>query len=128
MFLRFLDTLFVRYGNTSGRADRVEFWCFHFFNLILIGGLCVLIIFLAGTLGDSLWAYLCHGAIVTFMFFLLVPAYCTTARRFHDFGWRSQAWILFVPFLNFLLVIVGLIPGNSGMNEYGEPPTKTLSL
>ncbi len=56
MFLRFLDTLFVRYGNTSGRADRAEFWCFHFFNLILIGGLCVLTLFLAGTLGDSLWA------------------------------------------------------------------------
>lgn len=66
MFLRFLDTLFVRYGNTSGRADRVEFWCFHFFNLILIGGLCVLTLFLAGTLGDSLWAYLCSGFFCTF--------------------------------------------------------------
>ena len=124
MFLRFLDALLVKYGNTSGRSDRTEFWSFHFFNLILIGGLCVLFLFLAGTLGDSLWAYLCHGLIFTVMCFLLIPAYCTTARRFHDFGWSSKAWILFVPLLNFLLVIVGLIPGNPGINEYGNPPTK----
>ncbi len=124
MMLRFLDALLVKYGNTSGRSDRTEFWCFHFFNLLLTSGLLLLCLFVAGTLGDSLWAYLCHGVILTVLGFLIVPAYCTTARRFHDFGWSSHAWIMFVPFLNILLIIVGLIPGNPGLNDYGNPPNK----
>ena len=121
--LYYLDALLLKYGKIDGRSHRAEFWCFQIVNTIIIVLLFLMYFKIDQELGETLWAFVCHGLVTGAIVFFIIPAYCNLARRFHDFGWGSQAWIMFVPFLNALVLIVGLIPGSKEKNEFGEPPT-----
>ncbi|MEL1249569.1 DUF805 domain-containing protein [Aurantiacibacter gilvus] len=131
------------YRAIKGRSGRQEYWMF--FLLFLALHIVPLILFF-GMFGgiSSLDPQNMAGAmaglgIITMLLF--IPLYAVLAvtylamaavsiRRLHDIGITGWVYValyvvLFIPFLNFLAMIVYLVlmalPGTAGPNKYGAP-------
>jgi uncharacterized membrane protein YhaH (DUF805 family) len=106
---------FTKVGDFQGRANRAEFWWF--FLAVLLSSILIAIIV----------------SIIPALFFLhtllaiaiIVPSISLSFRRLHDTG-RSAWWLLlgFVPILNLLLIYFYILPGDTGPNAYGLPPSR----
>lgn len=110
---------------TKGRLARGEFFSLGimlFFAKIIVVALMTVVWFY-----DSEFTYLSmiSGLIALILFLLfLVGDVMITIRRLHDFN-RSGNWalLLFIPYIDFLFILVLLvIDGTTGPNKYGPDP------
>lgn len=109
-----------KYATFTGRAHRTEFWTYTLVNTVI--ALVVLLVDIDGSRGvvtDSLLGrlYILYGVAT------LVPSLAVAVRRLHDTG-RGGLWVLlqFVPFANFVLIVILLDRGTMGPNIYGPDP------
>ncbi len=96
----------------SGRSRRREYWIYH---LVWAIALALVSVMMASGSKAFLGLLVIAG---------LIPAITVTIRRLHDIN-RSGWWILvtFLPVIGGLvLLIMALIPGSPGMNDYGDEP------
>ena len=96
----------------SGRSRRREYWAF---QLVWVISLMLVSFTLASGSKVLLGLLVIAG---------LIPAITVTIRRLHDIN-RSGWWNLvsFLPVIGGLvLLIMALIPGSPGMNDYGDEP------
>ena len=122
---------FRKYADFSGRARRMEYWMFTLINTAIMFALAMVATMLgigggavagdggaiagafAGMLLPMLWG------LVTFL-----PGLAVSVRRLHDTN-RSGLWVLvaFIPFIGaIVLLVLMLIEGAPGSNQYGENP------
>ena len=118
-------SVFRNYDDFSGRARRKEYWLFLLINMAVM---CVAAIldYVVGTHEVTRFGVL--GLL--WLAAIVVPSWAVGVRRLHDSG-RSGWWLLvsLVPFIGPLAIIVLiLLPGTPGENEYGRNPRPQLAL
>lgn len=79
-----------------------------------------------GALQNTLYAIFTILLLIVGLYFFIAWI-AVTIGRLHDFGWTGVLVILFGLFWP-LLIILAFIPGQSGNNQYGEPPSDKFSL
>lgn len=102
-----------KYAEFGGRAQRMEFWMFVLFNILISIGLECVDWFLTGGILSML-----YGVAV------LLPSIAVAIRRLHDTG-RSGFWILmwFVPVIGWIVLLVFYCQDSTpGDNAFGPNP------
>lgn len=117
---------FKRFGDTEGRANRVEYWNFTLGNVGIILILATLLVAQGDPGGKAMRPGQIAIAIIYLLFLLAVfaPSISVAVRRLHDTD-RSGWWFLvhFVPWVGSLIFIIfSLIPGTPDRNSYGPVP------
>lgn len=106
-----------KFANFSGRATRSEYgiWLFFMFLMFIVVSL------FAYSINDNLIRAL---DFQIFIFLLFIPLQAVTVRRIRDLGFNGgYIFLNFIPYINFLLVLVLLIvKGENKKNAYGENP------
>jgi len=112
-FTQAIKTVFKNYAQFEGRSGREEFWWW--FLAYLIGYGAALILGKMFGMGDLLAMLLSLG--------LLVPNVAVCVRRWHDIG-MSGWWtlLLFIPFVNLVVMLIFFTRTSVGPNQYGEGP------
>ena len=109
-----------KYADFNGRARRKEYWMFALFNIIFSVGAILL---------DNLLGFAFMGIGYGFIYLLyalavLIPGLAVTVRRLHDTG--KSGWMVLIAFIPFVgaiwLLVLMLIDGTPGSNEYGPSP------
>jgi uncharacterized membrane protein YhaH (DUF805 family) len=107
-----------KYGVSSGRARRKEYWIFFFCNFLVY----FILMFVDAGLGTITAEG--DGLLMTiYAILVIVPSITVGIRRMHDTdhgGW----WIL-VPLFN---LIFFLTPGTPGPNRFGPEPAEELQV
>jgi uncharacterized membrane protein YhaH (DUF805 family) len=98
----------IHFFSASGRLSRGRFWIYWLVLFVLQTSLLLLI----GTQGDDL---VTSTITITVLFSGFI--YLQLIKRMHDVG--KSGWYSLVPFYN---IILALIPGDEGSNEYGNDP------
>jgi len=126
-----METYFTpwkKYAVFQGRASRKEFWTFYLVNTAIV-------LFFGSIHTHDLMHWMGGGAFhfsglstVLFLFFwaVLIPTLAVIVRRLHDTG-RAGWWVLlgFLPVVGgLILMIMLLIDGQPGTNEYGPNPKR----
>lgn len=142
-------SIFKNFVNFSGRSNRLEFFLFALASLILgYGGLGIIfgIAFLMAQSADSTasgaYAFIAIIFVVIYEsilgLILFLPTISLTARRLHDFGVTGWVQVIFYILYFFIprkliyifgliiSIVLSLIPGTEGENQYGLPSEKTL--
>lgn len=114
------------YANFRGRARRKEFFSFHLVNAVIMMALVGPGVALTeGTEGfSSVLGVVPLGLGTMFVIAMAVPSVAVAVRRLHDTN-RSGAWyfLSLVPYIGaFILLIVSVIDGTIGPNQYGPDP------
>ncbi|MDP2427198.1 MAG: DUF805 domain-containing protein [Methylobacter sp.] len=112
---------FKKYAVFKGRATRSEYWHFTLFNILAVGGFC-LIDQLTGNFNFDV-GYGLLSAIYTLV--MILPGLGVSIRRLHDTG-RSGVWFLItaIPVLGFLVFLYfALQDSDPTPNQYGESPS-----
>lgn len=107
-FFDAIKTCFAKYVDFTGRALRSEY--FYFVLFIIIGQLCLGVIYRPLGMAFSLGVILPHLAV--------------GARRLHDTN-RSAWWLLlgFVPVIGWIVLVVWYCQrGDDDANRFGDPP------
>ncbi|TIS98910.1 DUF805 domain-containing protein [Mesorhizobium sp.] len=114
--------------NFTGRARRKEFWGFFLYwtiVLIVTSGLALLINAALSAFSGNL-DISALGYIVPFIFMLVtvIPSFALIVRRLHDVGLTGWlALLCYVPaFGGLALLVFGLIPSETGQNQWGAVP------
>ena len=127
--MTYIDWMFLplkRYADFSGRSQRVGYWMFSLFNLLLFGGL-----FLIGGLvgafderGGNILGMIVIGLIIVTILAVIVPTIAVTVRRFHDQDRSGWFYLLsFAPYVGGLILVVFMcIDGTPGSNRFGLNP------
>jgi uncharacterized membrane protein YhaH (DUF805 family) len=99
---------FLKFVDFSGRANRTEYWLFLLLTLLLG--------FVGGMIGDVVPLFI--------MLALLLPTAALGVRRLHDINLSGWFYVInFIPLAGAVfMIIVGLIPGDTGENKFGSPP------
>lgn len=92
---------FRRYFSFNGRANRVEFWMWMLFVLIVT-------------------AFVVVGWIMLPV--VIIPSFSVATRRLHDVG-KSGWWVIlgFIPPITFYVIYLLMRRGDSSENRYGIP-------
>jgi uncharacterized membrane protein YhaH (DUF805 family) len=111
-----------KYAQFSGRSRRKELWMFELFNVLIY---LVLLAMGVAILMSGIEATTIVQCIVGFyVLATLIPHLAVCTRRLHDTG-RSAFWWLWilVPYVGVLpLIIIWLVDGVQGPNDYGPDP------
>lgn len=128
---------FTRYVDFEGRSTRAEYWWFFLFYWLVIIGLFIPIIILAGisdgfendaAVVPAIFAVLLGVILFLFIVICIIPSIALAVRRFHDLnqtGWLYLVFFivgLFIPFAGLIQIIWFIFPGTVGPNQYGEDP------
>lgn len=109
-----------KYADFNGRARRKEYWMFVLFNVIFS---------VAAVLLDNLLGLEFGGVGYGFIYLIyalamLIPGLAVTVRRLHDTG--KSGWMVLIGLIPFIgaiwLLVLTLIDGTPGSNEYGPSP------
>ena len=117
-------TAMSRYAQFEGRSRRREYWGFVLVLwLIAIAMTALYAIALAATRdGGATWlvgiVLAISGVLVVVLF---VPTVTVGWRRCQDVGIPGLVALVGI-FIPLLMVVIGLIPGNAGPNQYGPDP------
>lgn len=113
------------YDDFTGRARRRDYWLFLLANLLLACVTAVLDFVVGSEIGlAGLGPF---GTLL--MVIVALPSLALGVRRLHDSG-RSGWWMLvsLVPFIGVVaLLVLMVLPGTSGPNEYGPDPRPMLA-
>lgn len=107
-----VSSVYGHYFDFSERASRAEYWWFAIF-LVVLEFIC----FFLGAGGLI--------ALLAISFASIIPGWAVFVRRLHDTN-RSGWWWLagFIPLVGgLLLLVLTLLPGTEGPNNYGLRPT-----
>jgi uncharacterized membrane protein YhaH (DUF805 family) len=119
-----------KYSVFKGRAQRMEFWFFYLFHMIVLALFWIAIGNLgpvlenSGTVTDLLsWLSVAY-VLATFL-----PALGVLVRRLHDVD-RSGWWALlaFAPITDLVILIFAIQDGTPGANRYGPDPKPMAGL
>ena len=140
-FIESIRTVLSKYADFNGRARRSEFWWFYLAVVIVVTVLYMVLIvpgltayatatIEAANAGSSTVpatpGSLTVGSVVVGLIglALLVPTLAVIVRRLHDTGKPgAMAFLLLIPFVNFILLIVwGASTGTPGPNQFGPDP------
>ncbi|MEY2925806.1 MAG: hypothetical protein RL367_283 [Pseudomonadota bacterium] len=128
------------YADFEGRSRRTEYWLFMLFKLMVYFVLWGIVIAQVGlnsgigsvrnTAGFPTGAVLSLLLVVLAWLVLFIPSLAVQVRRFHDQGMSGWLALLnipyYIPYLGLLvrlaIVILMLLPGNNGPNQYGMDP------
>ncbi len=130
-FTTAVKTVLGKYADFQGRASRSEFWWFYLFtvlvNLVFYIPF-VIFMFLGASLSSEgsanafvmilMWLFLVLTIAVNLA--LLLPTIAVGVRRLHDraqSGWLMLLWV--VPCGNIALLVLWLLDGTPGDNQYG---------
>ena len=110
-----------KYARFSGRADISEYWYYVLFNM--------LVAFFVGLVDGLIGADFILVSI--YLLAVMIPGIAVGVRRLHDTGRRGWLILLsFVPFIGTIcaiyLLVMFLLPGDYGDNEYGPDPRMEL--
>ena len=109
-----------KYATFSGRARRAEYWWYTLFNLIVYAVIVTVGILISNG-GENTAVF---GVLIgAYLLGTFLPTLAVTCRRLHDSG-LSGAWQLLglVPLLGIVVLIMTILPSNSGPNKYGPEP------
>lgn len=133
-FAESVRTCLRNYANFNGRSGRPEFWWFYLFTVLvaLVATIPLFVLtFLVIIASDNggavglLTALIIIWTIVVIVVSvgLYIPLLAVGARRLHDYG-QSGWWLLLllVPFGNIALIVLWVMDGTPGDNQYGPPP------
>ena len=131
-------TCFQKYADFNGRASRPEFWWFYLFTVLVImvayfAQFLVSLVISAvqfgvgdGRLGvfTGLFSLVTNMAMLALYVGLMIPLLAAGSRRLHD---RNQSgWLLLlllVPCASIALIVLWVLEGTPGPNNFGPPPT-----
>ena len=109
-----------KYATFTGRARRAEYWWYTLFNVILYA-IVLTVAFLISYQTESSVA----TGVIIFVYLLgvLLPTLAVTARRLHDAG-LSGWWQLIgiIPGGSIAVLVMTILPGKPGQNQYGPDP------
>lgn len=134
-----ISCLTYNYARFSGRARRKEYWMFQLFNIPFFLLINILLINIQSPLSEILYIF---SILLTLVLFL--PQISVTVRRLHDIN-KSGGWVfLSVPVYlrdmlkimhwpstaimtiaiigSIILLVMMIMPGNEGENQYGPDP------
>ena len=115
-YFQYYTNAFKQYAVFTGRTTRPEYWYFFLFNVIISVILNLI---------DK------HGFLsMICMMAVMLPAIGIGIRRLHDIG-KSGWWLLisFIPIIGTIILLVFLATeGQTGKNQYGEDPRKTIQV
>jgi uncharacterized membrane protein YhaH (DUF805 family) len=140
-FIESIRTVLSKYADFNGRARRSEFWWYYLAAVIVVTVLYLVLIvpgltaYATATLeaanagsttipampGSLSVGYAVVGLVGLA---LLLPTLAVIVRRLHDTGKPgAMAFLLLIPFVNFILLIVwGASTGTPGPNQFGPDP------
>ncbi|MFI2365017.1 DUF805 domain-containing protein [Promicromonospora sp. NPDC019610] len=140
-FIESIRTVLSKYATFSGRARRSEFWWYYlavtilesvlYFALIVPGLTAYTTAMLEAANAGSTTVPAMPGSLTTgylvvslVALALLLPTLAVIVRRLHDTGKSGAlAFLLLIPFVNFILLIVwGASAGTPGPNQFGPDP------
>ena len=109
-----------KYATFTGRARRAEYWWYTLFNVIIYAALITVGILIGSSDGSATVVGVLVGV---YLLAVLLPTLAVTTRRLHDSG-LSGWWQLigFIPLGGFVVLIMTLLNGNPGTNQYGPDP------
>ena len=140
-----ISCLTTNFAKFSGRARRKEYWLFQLFNIPLAILIAMLSNFANFLDIDPILSYLLDIFPMLLALVLLIPSFAVAVRRLHDIN-RSGGWVLLsAPIYlkelltvmhwpgqsiitvvsaisSIALIIMMIIPGNVGENQYGPDP------
>ena len=120
----FLNPLKEKFADFSGRARRKEFWMFYLFCSIISSILSVIdsVLDLGSTIGFGVLSPI-------FSLIILIPYLAVSVRRLHDTnktGWYLL--LLLLPIIGWIwLLVLFVIEGDEGKNEYGDDPKNPVN-
>jgi len=106
-------------ANFDGRARRKEFWMFTLMNMLIGGGIGILLSLLHIVNSKSTM-----NTMVMVMFLsAIILTIAVAVRRLHDTG-RSGWWLLLypIPVVGFVVLVFWMLDGEVGENSYGPDP------
>lgn len=140
-FIESIRTVLSKYADFNGRARRSEFWWYYLATVIVVSVLYLVLIvpgltaYATATLeaanagsttipampGSLSVGYAVVGLVGLA---LLLPTLAVIVRRLHDADKPGAlAFLLLIPFVNFILLIVwGVSTGTPGPNQFGPDP------
>lgn len=114
-----------RFADFNGRSGRREFWMFSLLQCIF-AFVCITfgVLDSGGYEGIGAIGILALGSLFIGWLAMIVPYFAVQVRRLHD--QEKSGWLVlinFIPYLGpFLLLVLMLIPGTKGDNQYGPDP------
>jgi uncharacterized membrane protein YhaH (DUF805 family) len=116
----------MRYADFSGRSQRMEYWMFTLFYLIMIALLVGLAIFFGSPAGEERTLAENYFLVVTGLFVVgtIIPSIAVTVRRFHDQDKSGWFYLFsFIPYIGGLIMLFFMcVDGTPGPNRYGPDP------
>lgn len=112
----------TKYADFTGRARRSELWLF-FLACFIIYIVAAIVDVVLGLFSEDVGIGVISGL---FSLAVTIPSLAVGARRLHDIE-RTGWWQLlnFIPFIGFIaLVIMWVLPGTAGANDFGEDPLR----
>ena len=113
------------YANFYGRASRSEYWLFILFQFIITVLLTLLAVIVAVAFSDAslenLAGLIIIASWVIAFVCLIIPTLSVAIRRLHDIN-LSGWWYLLSLIIPFFMLVVAIIPGTKGKNDYGKDP------
>lgn len=107
-----------QYVDFAGRAQRMEFWMFLLFNVLVAIGLGII---------DAILGLGFLGPLYSLA--VLIPGIAVSVRRLHDTG-RSGWWILIglIPLIGVIILIVFYVQDSQpGDNAFGPNPKAVMA-
>src|SRR5690606_5162691 len=98
-----------RYADFSGRSQRMEFWMFSLFCVLISSALLIFGFNFSSDDGEDLTGLntLFLILLVGFALFTLIPSIAVTVRRFHDQDKSGWFYLLgFIPYVGGLILLV----------------------
>ena len=106
-----------RFADFKGRSQRMEYWMFWFYSLVL----AVVLGLVIGNAGSEVF-------LLAYQLVILVVGTSVGVRRLHDIG-KSGWWLLLslVPLVGSLVLLYFAIKDSQpGSNQYGPNPKEAL--
>ena len=116
-------TVWRKYADFNGRAQRKEYWIFTLFNLLIVLALYVAEMVTISSsdshdVGTAFFGVLCVYALASF-----IPGLAVAVRRLHDAGFSGWLVLLaFVPLASIAVLVMTLMDSKPGPNQYGPNP------
>ncbi|TFI56518.1 DUF805 domain-containing protein [Sphingomonas parva] len=107
----------------QGRSTRTEYWLFMLQIAAIAMVLVMLLVMLAGSLGEGIGAASLL-VIIPFAFFAFIAGLSAAVRRLHDQDLSGWFYLInLIPYLGgFIFLIMMLLPGTDGENRFGPNP------
>ena len=131
--MNYISRCYKNYANFNGRATRAEFWLFYLF--VNVFGLLLGLLGFAAALsfgyvgvhdnnpGAFLLIFVCGIPWLIFTIVNIIPLFAVGSRRLHDAGFSGWLLLLlFIPLVNFIILIMWIVESQHGGNQYGPDP------